>query len=160
MDIIFDGDCEMEKSKTPLNVPMLFHAELFAYQRKLKEIIGPTRCAFLDPVQEIVSEIDREKRITNPRGDTLAEVLKNFSRDLIASNVAEKARFKRVGPEEYVFRIEKCVFAGQIHGLLKPKDVVCPLALAAISAFQNSTKKKARETISKFTSDGCETVIA
>ena len=53
----------------------------------------------------------------------------------------------------------RCGCAAQTHDLLKPRDVVCPLALVAMSIFQSVTGKKAQLTESEFTSDGCKTPI-
>jgi hypothetical protein len=55
--------------------------------------------------------------------------------------------------------IFRCGFAAHAHDLLKPKDVVCPLALVAMSIFQSVTGKKVQLTESEFTSDGCKTPI-
>ena len=149
----------MTESETALNVPAFFHAILFAYQKKLNEVLGSGEAIFVHPVLATISKIDKEKGLSTIRGDTLAEVFENFAKDVEASKVVEKAWFEKTGPEGYVFHLEGCTFAEHTHDLLKPKDVVCPIALVAMSIFQSVTGKKVQLTESEFTSDGCKTLI-
>ena len=93
------------------------------------------------------------------RGGTLAEVFENFAKDIEASKVVEKAWFEKTGLDSYSLHLEGCTFAAHTHDLLKPKDVVCPIALVAMSIFQSVTGKKVQLTESEFTSDGCKTPI-
>ena len=150
----------MSTPETPINVPALFHTVLFAYQKKLKEVLDSGEAIFTHPILKLISEIDREKNLINVRGKTTAEKLDNFAKDLVASKVVETAWSENSGQEEFVFHIEKCAFASQTHDALKPKDVVCPLALIAMSIFTSATNKKVRLTESEFTNDGCKTHIA
>jgi hypothetical protein len=142
------------------NVPALFHAVLFAYQKKLKEVLNSGEAIFTHPILKMLSDIDQEKNLTNRRGKDIAEVFDNFAKDLMASKVVENAWFEKSGDDGFVFHIEKCVFAPQTHDLLKPKDVVCPIALVAMSLFGSATNRKVKLTESEFTSDGCKTSIA
>ena len=150
----------MSTSDNAANVPALFHAVLFAYQKKLKEVLDSGESIFTHPILKMISEIDEEKVLTNRRGKTTAEILGNFAKDLVASKVVEKAWFENSGNDVFVFHIENCAFAPQTHDLLKPKDVVCPLALVAMSLFSSAANKKVKLTESEFTSDGCKTSIA
>jgi hypothetical protein len=140
-------------------VPALFHVILFAYQKKLNEVLGSGEAIFVHPVLATISKIDKKNGLSVIRGGSLAEVFENFAKDLEASKVVEKAWFEKNGPESYTFHIEGCSFAEHTHNLLKPKDVVCPLALVAMSIFQSVTGKKVQLTESEFTSDGCKTPI-
>jgi hypothetical protein len=149
----------LAESEAALNVPAFFHALLFAYQKKLNEFLGSGEAIFVHPVLATISKIDRKSGLSMIRGGTLAEVFENFAKDLVASKVVVKAWFEKKGPESYTFHIEGCSFAEQTHDLLKPKDVVCPLALVAMSIFQSVTGKKVQLTESEFTSDGCKTPI-
>lgn len=149
----------MTASETALNVPAFFHALLFAYQKKLNEVLGSGEAIFVHPVLATISKIDRKSGLSTIRGSTLAEIFENFAKDLEASKVVEKAWFEKKGPESYTLHIEGCSFAVHVHDLLKPKDVVCPLALVAMSIFQSVTGKKVQLTESEFTSDGCKTPI-
>jgi hypothetical protein len=142
-----------------LNVPAFFHALLFAYQKKLSQVLGSGEAIFVHPVLETISKIDKEKGLSTIRGETLDEIFSNFAKDLLASQVVEKAWFEKVGPESYTFHIEGCIFATQTHDLLKPKDVVCPLALVAMSVYQSETGKKVQLIETEFSSDGAKTLI-
>ena len=144
---------------TALNVPAFFHAILFAYQKKLSQVLGSGEAIFVHPVLETISRIDKEKGLSTIRGETLDEVLSNFAEDLLASQVVTKAWFEKKGTEGYTFHIEGCIFAPHIHDLLKPKDVVCPLALVAMSIYQSETGKKVQLTKTEFSSEGAKTVI-
>jgi hypothetical protein len=144
--------------RTALNVPAFFHALLFAYQKKLVEVLGSGEAIFVHPVLDTISKIDKEKGLSTIRGNSIDEVLSNFAKDLLASQVVQKAWFEKKG-ESYIFQIEGCSFATHTHDLLKPKDVVCPLALVAMSVYQSKTGKKVQLTQTEFTSDGARTLI-
>jgi len=149
----------LTESETATNVPAFFHAILFAYQKKLNEVLGSGEAIFVHPVLATFSMIDKEKGFNSIRGDTLEEVFENFAKDLMASKAIKKARFEKVGPENYMFLVEGCNFASHTHDLLKPKDVVCPLALVAMSIYQSVTGRKVQLTESEFTPDGSKTLI-
>lgn len=108
---------------------------------------------------DTISRIDKEKGLNTIRGETLDEVLKNFAKDLLASQVAQDAWFEKIGPESYAFHIEGCSFAAHTHDLLKPRDVVCPLALFVMSIYQSETGKKVKSTETEFTNNGARTLI-
>jgi hypothetical protein len=153
------GDVWLAESDATLNVPALFHAILFAYQKKLHEVLDSGDAIFVHPVLETISKIDKKSGLSMIRGGSLAEIFENFAKDLEASKVVEKAWFEKNGAESYTFYIEGCAFAAATHDLQKPKDVVCPIALVAMSIFQSVTGKKVQLTESEFTSDGCKTPI-
>ena len=150
----------MTESQTAIDIPALFHTILFAYQKKLNEVLGSGEAIFVHPVLETINRIDKEKGLHSIRGKTLQEVFDNFAKDLMASKAVAKAHFEKTGPESYMFHVEGCYFASHVHDLLKPKDVVCPLALVAMAIYQSVTGKKAQLTESEFTPDGCKTRIA
>ena len=149
----------MTESETPLDVPMFFHTILFAYQKKLRELLGTGEAIFVHPILDTISRIDKMNNLHVIRGKNLDEILANYSKDVMASKVVQKAFFEKLGEEHYVFHIEGCSFANPTHDLLKPKDVICPLTLVAMSVFQSATGKKIQITDTDFTTDGCKTQI-
>jgi hypothetical protein len=86
-------------------------------------------------VLDTISKIDKEKGLSTIRGKSIDDVLSNFAKDLLASQIVKKTWFEKQG-ESYIFHIEGCTFAPHTHDLLKPKDVVCPLALIAMSFYK------------------------
>jgi len=149
----------MTESTNPFNVPMFFHTILFAYQKKLREVLGSGEAIFVHPVLDTINAVDKMNKLSVIRGDNLDEILENFSRDVVASQVVKKAYFEKVHDEKFVFYVEGCAFANPTHDLLKPKDVACPLALVAMSIFQSVTGKKVQIADSEFVSDGSKTPI-
>ena len=61
--------------QTALNVPAFFHALLFAYQKKLVEVLGSGEAIFVHPVLDTISKIDKEKGLSTIRGNSIDEVL-------------------------------------------------------------------------------------
>ncbi len=149
----------MSQNETTIDIPAYFHTILFAYQTRLKQILGSGEAVFVQPVLATIGKIDAEKGLSTIRGSTPAEILENFAKDLTASKVVEKAWLEQTGFDEFVFHVDGCVFAAHTHDVLKPRDVVCPLALIAMSIFQGATGKKVTVTESEFTPDGSKTVI-
>jgi hypothetical protein len=152
------GESESDVS-TALDVPAFFHVILFAYQKTLRRVLGSGEAIFVHPVLEIMSKIDKEKGLGAIRGETLDEVFSNFAKDLLASHVVTKAWFEKTGSESYTFHVEGCRFAPHTHGLLKPKDVVCPLALVAMSMYNSESGKKVQLAETEFSCDGAKTLI-
>src|SRR3989304_2097930 len=132
----------MAESTNPINVPMFFHTILFAYQKKLRDVLGTGEAIFVHPVLDPINSIDKVSNLHVIRGDSLDEIFENYSKDVMASQVVKKAFFEKLEDKKYVMHIEGCSFANPTHDLLKPKDVICPLALVAMSIFQSATGKK------------------
>jgi hypothetical protein len=86
-------------------------------------------------------------------------VFSNFVKDLLASQVVTNAWFEKNGSDSYTFHVEGCRFADHTHSLLKPKDVVCPFALIAMSIYQSESGKKVQLTKTEYSRDGAKTLI-
>jgi hypothetical protein len=141
------------------DIPTFFHTILFAYQKKLKDILGSGGAIFVHPVLDTISLIEREKGLNLIKGETLDEIFENFTKELKNTRVVTEVSFKKLGSERYVFHVDGCAFAEHAHDLLKPKDVACPYALIVMSIFQSVTGKKVKNTESLFTPTGAETII-
>jgi hypothetical protein len=61
----------LAESDTTLNVPALFHAILFAYQKKLNEVLGSGEAIFVHPVLETICKIDRKSGLSVIRGGSI-----------------------------------------------------------------------------------------
>jgi phosphoribosylaminoimidazole (AIR) synthetase len=55
-------------------VPALFHTILFAYQKKLNEVLSSGEAIFVHPVLATISKIDRKSGLSVIRGGTLAKL--------------------------------------------------------------------------------------
>ena len=142
-----------------LDIPTFFHTILFAYQKKLKDILGSGEAVFVHPVLDTISLIEHEKGLNLIKGETLDEVFENFANEMKKTGAITEATFKKLGPDRYIFNVEGCAFAEYAHDLLRPKDVACPYALIAMSIFQSVTGKKVKNAESLFTSTGAGTII-
>lgn len=149
----------MSEQSSPIDVPTLLHTILFAYQKKLKQVLGSGEAIFVHPVLDTINRIDKEKGINSIKGDSIDEILDNFGKDLVASNFYKKAWFEKIGPRRYKFCIEGCMFAEQVHHLLEPKDCACPMAFVAMALYSKKTKRRVKLTDSEFTDDGSVTLI-
>lgn len=149
----------MVESESTIDMPTFFHTILFAYQKRLKDILGSGEAVFVHPILETINLIEKKKGLNLIQGKTLDEIYENFSKQLEKSKVVKKAWFEKLGLEKYMLNIEGCAFAEPAHDLLKPKDVACPFALMAMAIFQSVVGKKVKVTDSEFTSDGTKTLI-
>jgi hypothetical protein len=142
-----------------IDIPTFFHTLLFAYQKKLKDILGSGEAVFVHPVLETINMFEKEKGLQLIKGETLDEIFENFSKKLVNAKVVREAWFERLGSERYMMHVEGCAFANPSHDFLKPTDVLCPYAFIAMSIFQSVTGKKVKITESAFTAQGTKTLI-
>ena len=149
----------MSDSKPVLDIPTFFHSILFAYQKKLSDILGPGEAVFVHPVLETFNIIEREKGLHIIDGETTDEVLKNFQDQLQKTGLVKKVSFEKLGPEKYLFVVDGCAFANPCHQLLEPKDVTCTYAFIVMALFQSITGKTVKPALSEFSPEGAKTVI-
>ena len=136
-----------------------FHTILFAYQKKLKQILGSGEAIFVHPVLDTITIIEKEKQYKFIEGDNLDEVFENYANELMKSGAAKDAFIEKLGHEKYKLCVDGCSYSEHVHDLIKPKDVACPYALIAMSLFQQKTGKKVKYSESMFSSTGAETII-
>ncbi len=158
---IFYNGCVVKLTgpQSKFDLPTFFHTILFAYQKKLKDILGSGEAVFVHPVLDTINLIERQKGLNLIKGETLDEVFNNFAKELMRTGFLKEATFKKLGNEKYMFHVGCCTFAETCHDLLKPKDVACTYALIAMAIFQSVTGKKVRNVESQFTPDGADTLI-
>jgi hypothetical protein len=92
-------------------------------------------------------------------GTTLNQIFTNFSRKLIKAKVVEEAKFEEVAPSKYVLHIDRCIYAEDVHSMLKPKDVICPWALIAMAIFEMAEGKRVKNAWSEYSELGSKTRI-
>jgi len=148
-----------QKKLDPMHIGSLLHGILFAYQKCVKEILGTGATIFVHPVLDIIQTIDKKTGVNLIRGGDIDEVFANLSEIMPTSGIVREFRFEKLGPNRYLLHVEGCVWAPHIHEELKPTDVMCPLALIAMSIFQKTTKAKVRVADSEYTRTGTRTII-
>ncbi|MCW4014898.1 MAG: hypothetical protein NWF06_00855 [Candidatus Bathyarchaeota archaeon] len=136
-----------------------FHSLLFAYQKSVKEILGPGEAAFMPPILEKIILVTNKQNLGLPEEQNPEELLEDFLEELLKKGTAKWVELKEVGEENYLFRVEGCRFSKHIHGFADTEDTTCPLALAVMAYLQVSTGKKVRPTDSKYTKTGTRTLI-
>jgi hypothetical protein len=142
-----------------MDIPTFFHAILFSYQKKLKDILGPGEAVFVHPVLDTFNVIAHEKGMELVDGETLDDVLENFQKELKKTGLVKEASFEKLGPEKFLFSVDGCAFSNPCHKLLDPKDVTCTYALIVMSLFQSKTGKKVKPAMSAFSPEGAKTII-
>jgi hypothetical protein len=152
-------ESKLTQPQSDFDVPTFFHTILFAYQKKLKDILGSGESVFVHPVLDTINLIEREKGLNLIKGETLDEVFDNFAKELMKTGFVKEASFENLGNEKFMFHVKGCAFAETCHDLLKPKDVACTFALIAMAIFQSLTGKRVKTAESDFMLDGADTLI-
>lgn len=142
-----------------LDSRLFFHTVLFAYQKKLKQILGSGEAVFIHPILNTIDILHQKEGLDLIEGKDLETVFTNFSKKLLETGAIHNVKFEKIHDEKYVFHIEGCDFAEHSHPLLEPKDAACPYALVAMSIFQSATGKKVKVADTQFTPNGGKTVI-
>ncbi|MFA5364807.1 MAG: hypothetical protein WC325_06465 [Candidatus Bathyarchaeia archaeon] len=148
----------MDKNNT-MDIRLFFHTILFAYQKKMKQILGTGESVFIHPILNTINLVSEKEGLKLIDGKNLDEVFTNFSKRLNETGMVDNAEFERIDDEKYILYIDGCVFAEHSHTLLEPKDAACPYALLAMSIFQSVTGKKVKIAETTFNDTGGKTVI-
>jgi hypothetical protein len=148
----------MEKNST-LDIRLFFHTVLFAYQKKMKQILGSGESVFIHPILNTINLVYEKEDLKLIDGKNLDEVFANFSKRLNETGMVKNAEFEKIDDEKFVFYIDGCAFAEHSHTLLDPKDAACPYALLAMSIFESVTGKKVKIADTVFNDTGGKTVI-
>ena len=144
---------ESRKTLTLGDLATLLHTILFAYQKSVRDILGSGAAIFVQPVLTTVNLLHEKFNIPIIQGQNIEEVMENYAKLLMSSGLVKSATVEKLPQEGYVFRIEGCTLNpnGEVHELLKPEDVTCPLALVAQAIYSKASGKKiaATDTIYK-----------
>lgn len=149
-----------QKGLAQLDVAALFHCVLFAYQKALRDILGPTPTSdftlfhAVPIIETILGKASPELASAVDADDAL----RKFAKLLVASVLVEKVEIKEE-PERYTLVIDGCSFAEYVHDLLNPKDVTCPWGIIAMATVQRISKRSVRMSLSEFSPKGSVTPI-
>ena len=143
----------------PVDMCSFFHTVLFAYQKSMKDILGPGEASFIHPILEKINLIAQTQNLSLLHGDDVNEILETFLEGLLNNGSVKWVNIHQTNDGKYVFHVEGCRFSKHIIGFLNTKDTTCPFALAAMAFLQLSTGKKVHPTESEYTKTGTKTVI-
>jgi hypothetical protein len=148
-----------DKQECMANIGTIFHNLLFAYQKSLKNILNSGSEIFVDPVINLLLQIEEEEKFKLVNSKTLEEALQNFADFLVKAKVVRASSFEKMGDEKYIFRVEGCIWANHVHKMLNPKDIICPYGLVAIALYKKFTGNKVNDRESRYYSNGSETTL-
>jgi hypothetical protein len=150
-----------ERLETLYDAELLFHILLFAYKGIVQNILGSGAAIFEHPTFQALRSILEKEGIDMMRGETLEEVLNNYSKMLKNSGLVQEALFEKIEPDKYLLKVDKCIYAKRLHKCLKPllKGQTCRYALIAVPILEKFTGKKVKLASSDFTPEGTRTII-
>lgn len=150
----------MKENLGKSDVETLMHRVLFAYQKATKDILGTGAAILLRPTLDILKKINEGAEEVNLiKGRNIDEVFEKLSKVMPATGLVKELRFEKLSPKRYVLHVDGCVWARHIHKKLKPKDMICPYALLAMSLFEEVLKAKVKVSYSEYHENGNKTRI-
>lgn len=152
--------CLSQDSLSQLDLAALFHATLFGYQKVLRDGLGELPTATVTSLCVPVVEKILEK--TSPqllKSTGVDAALRRFGDLLTASQLAEGVNVESRG-QRYVFRVDGCAFATQVHDMLRPTDVTCPYGILAAAIAHKVGGRGMKPSFSEFTATGSRTEIS
>jgi hypothetical protein len=117
-----------ELIKNLLEVGTLYHSLLFSYQRALRLHMGPRADMYVHPAIEHLLNMDDEGGLKLDKSKTFEEAVSAFTDFLVRSKIVKNFILEKVDEDQYVFRVEGCIWAGKVHTRqVSFKDVTCPM---------------------------------
>ena len=140
-------------------IAVFMHELLFAYQKTMKDILGPGATVFLQPTLNIINKINKQAKNSLSENKNINEVFDALAKSFLNSEIVKEFRFEQITSAKYVLHIRGCVWAPHIHENLKPKELTCPFALIAMAVYEKVTKTKVNPADSEYFKDGSRTEI-
>ncbi|MFQ6068834.1 MAG: hypothetical protein ACE5KD_04735 [Candidatus Bathyarchaeia archaeon] len=141
------------------NVTTLFHSMLLAYQIALRDILGTGRVVFVRPALENFAKINEATGVHLVKGKSLDEAFRNLSKTMKVLGLVKDFRFEKLGTQKYIVHVDDCIWAPETHKQLNTKNLVCPLALIAMSIVQAHSNNKVKVIDSEYFERGTKTRI-
>ena len=143
-----------------LTVGALYHDLLFSFQRAQKLYHGPRGSSYvLQSTLNSLTRIEAQARIEIENSKTLEEAVIKFADFLKKGKIIKTLTLQELDQDQYVLRVEGCIFAGKIHKMVNTKDVACPYAIVVMSLFDKFKGRVASEEESLYFEGGTQTVI-
>lgn len=149
----------MIKLEVPAGMCSFFHTVLFAYQKSVKDILGSGEACLIHPILDKINMVTEKQNYALIEDENVDKLLENFLENLLKNGAAKWVNIDETEDGKYVFHVEGCSFANNIHDFLDTKDTTCPFALAVMAFLQLSTGKKVCPNDSEYTKTGTKTLI-
>jgi hypothetical protein len=115
---------------------------------------------YIHPAINHLLEMDEEGGLKLDKSKTFEEAVSAFTDFLVRSKIVKQCSLENVGEDEYVFRVEGCIWSSKVHDReVSLKDVTCPFALVAMALYKKYKGQVAEEAESEYFSNGTETTI-
>ena len=146
--------------KNLLEIGTLYHSLLFSYQRGMRKYMGSRSKVYIHPAISELLEMDEEGGLKLDSSKTFEEALTAFTNFLVRSKIVQKCMLDKIGEDNYVFRVEGCIWSGQVHTpQVSLKDVTCPYALVAMALYKKYKGFISNENESEYFHNGTETIL-
>ena len=143
-----------------LEVGALYHDLLFSYQRAQKLYHGPRGNNFvLQSTLNFLTHIEGQASLDIENSKTFEEAISKFGGFLKKGKIIKSLTLQELDQNQYMLRVEGCIFAGKVHKLVNTKDVACPYAIIAMSLYNKFKGKAANEEESTYFEGGTQTII-
>ena len=122
--------------------------------------MGSRSKAYIHPAISYLLEMDEEGGLKLDNSKTFEEALSAFTDFLIRTKMTRKCALEKIGGDNYIFRVEGCIWSGKVHTRqVSLKDVTCPYALVATALYKKYKGFVPSENESEYFSNGTETVL-
>ena len=135
---------------------LVFHDIIYAYQRTVRETLGSCDKAILNLVECMCQNTSLSQLCESEAG--FEELVSFMARKLREMGLGELT-LEKIGGEDYLLRIDSCVWADTYHPQLKSHEVTCPWALIAMAVYQIKENRRVHVADSEFTPRGSITKI-
>jgi len=149
-----------ELIKNLLEIGTVYHSLLFSYQRGLKNYMGSRANIYVHPAIEHLLNMDEQGGLKLDKSKSFEDAVSIFADFLAKSKIVKSCTLEKTGEDEYVFKVEGCIWAGKVHSRdVSLKDVTCPYALVAMAFYKKYKGFISMENDSEYFHDGTETVL-
>jgi hypothetical protein len=143
-----------------LEVGALYHDLLFSYQRAQKLYHGPRGSDYvLHSALNFLTHIEGQATLEVEKSRTFEEAMNKLAIFLKKGKIIKTLTIEELDQDQYMLRVEGCIFAGKVHKLVNTKDVACPYAVIAMSIYNKFKGKAAKEAESMYFAGGTQTLI-
>jgi hypothetical protein len=143
-----------------LDIGTLYHDLLFSYQRAQRLYHGSRGSNYvLQSTLEFLLRIEAQGKLQLANSQTFEQAITKFEEFLKSGKIVHSLSLQEQDENQYVLRVEGCVFAGKVHKLANTKDVTCPYAVIAMALFNKYKGKLPVEKESFYFEHGTQTVI-
>ena len=149
----------IEVNSHVLDIGTIYHNLLFSYQRSLKTYLGSGSGIYIHPTLDHLLRMEEEGGLKLADSKTLEEALTAFSGFLVRGKIVKACNFEKIGEDQYVFKVEDCIFAPKVHSQVNLKDVTCPYGMVAMALYKKFKGQIANERESEYHANGTETIL-